>query len=138
MCPLLAAGELIFAGMQALRQPLLLLHGQATLLAQPPPRPEDEPSQPLEAAVLLTGDCLTNATISWLQPLAVAAVARTDVQILALPISPFNGRLQLPLLRLLQRRRAQPRRHRRRRRRRAPRHAARGTGRETPRRGSPS
>ena len=105
------AGELIFSSATSLKRPLVILAGQAALLSQPPPLGQTDLSsrsladeQPEEATVLLPGDCITNATTSWLQPLAVAGVARTDMQLLCLPGTVFAERLQMPLLRLLQRR----------------------------------
>ena len=114
MQPLIVpAGELIFSGEQPLRQPLLIIDGHATLLAQPPPSPAtstsaprlgDDEDQPEEVTVLRPGNCLTTASCSWLQPLAVAAIANTDVQLLALPGPVFAARCQLAHLRLLNRR----------------------------------
>ena len=96
----LPAGEIIFSAMQPLRSPLLILAGQAALLAQQ--HPHDE--QPEEAGLVQAGECLTNATISWLQPLTIAAVARTDIQLLVLPGAIFDHHLTMPLLKLLDRR----------------------------------
>ena len=96
----LPAGELVYSGAHGLRAPLLILAGQATLLAQRNPASD----QPEEVAVLLEGECLTNATLAWLHPQAVAAVARSPMQLLVLPGAAFAERLQLPLLRLLERR----------------------------------
>ena len=93
------AGELLFDGMHMLRSPLLIIAGYGVLLAKAPAS-----EQPEEAASLGPGECLSQASLTWLQPLAFAAVARTDVQILELPAAPFAKRLQLPLLQVLRRR----------------------------------
>lgn len=95
------AGQLIFSGMHSMRQPLLILSGRAALLARPPPMLNDPPE---EAALLGPGDCLTNASLTWLQPFAVGAIAQGDVQLLELPAKLFAQHLQMPLLQLLQRR----------------------------------
>ena len=91
------AGELLFSGMQTIRSPLLILAGEATLLAQRHP----SAPQPEEAAVLLPGEIISNASLSWLQPLSIAAIARTQMQLLVLPGAPFAEKLQMPLLRVL-------------------------------------
>ena len=94
-----ADGELLFHGLHALKSPLLVLHGEATLLAMPRP---DVP--PEEAAALRPGDCLDMAALTWLQPLTTTAVARGRVQLLALPPDVYHEHCKLPHLQLLQQR----------------------------------
>ena len=94
-----ADGELIFHGLHTLKSPLLVLHGEATLLAMPRP---DVP--PEEAAALRPGDCLAAASLTWLQPLTTTAVARGRVQLLALPPDVYHQHCKLPHLQLLQQR----------------------------------
>ena len=117
------AGQLILSGMQALRRPMIILDGYATLLSHPAPTAsssssssssssqplrsrddDDDDDQPDEATELLPGDCLSAAITNWLHPRAIAAIARTDVQLLVLPGPVFTERCQLQLLRRLQRR----------------------------------
>ena len=94
-----ADGELLFSGLHTLKSPLLVLHGEATLLAMPRP---DVP--PEEAAALRPGDCLAAASLTWLQPLTTTAVARGRVQLLALPPDVYHEHCKLPHLQLLQQR----------------------------------
>ena len=101
---LLTPGTLLFRGLQSLQEPLLLIAGDAMMLASSPEQATWPNAQPAEVAVLQPGECLTMTSLTWLEPHTMTAVTRETLQLLVLPAAPFSEVVKLAQLRLLHRR----------------------------------
>ena len=102
---LYASGAVLFHGLPALKEPLLLVAGDAMLLATSPEWANTPNAPPAEVVVLQPGDCLTRSALTWVEPRSMTAVARSEtLQLFVLPPGAFPEAARLAQLRLLHRR----------------------------------